>query len=910
METDINKKPVLAGMLNGIFSTGVGSVTMTVFGLIGFILTSRWLTKDELGAFVILQLIAGFIVGVSSLGVELSLTKFLAESKDAQQQQEIINTVVSFRMLMILLFSGAALLLQDTLFGLFGQTVYTSIITYIPLLVFFESIFRLIDSVFGGVFDFKWIGISTVVLSIVNLALIIVLVGWQDLGLVGRIWARLGGLILSILLAVIMTKIKVKFRINFRLLRDILKFSFPLFLNYILSFIFMRADTFIIGGFLGPAEIAIYEIARKIPESLESLYDAFRKVYFPYLSDLFSQKDHEGAAKVLNHSLRLISVAGVFGVLVAFLFGGEIILLLFTETYEQSILLFGFLMIILLFNVIDYTLGYSLVAVGESNKPPLINVLHTAMNFLGYFLLIPVIGIFGVASANIAGLVTVNPVNVFFLRRKQVKARVRNYVIPLLLGILVLVLFFAFDVHSWYIRAGLIVGYILLCFITGFISTNDIQQVLHQYKIFSSRNKQTKESAEQAVISKAKSERCMEIVYVAGVFPYPPNSGHRIRNYNLIKRLGTKHHLHLRLLVDAEPTEEELQGLAPYVTSLRYYVQPAYKALSRPFEALSYWLRGIPPELRFFYDRRMMNDLVNLFEKQKIDLLQIEDPAMAMYVNAVPVDANVKKVLTFHDINFRKYERIAHLETSKKRKLRLKFHSRMMKKWEPEIAGRFDLCVTMSENDQELLREMNPGIHAIVVSNGVDTEEFDVLEENRSRLMYHLLFVGNMDYRPNIDAVTYFVKKVMPLLDQTLPNYVFWIVGINPRDEVLALKNEKIQVTGRVPDVKPYYENAQVVVVPLFAGGGTRLKILEALALGRPVVSTTIGAEGLDLTAGEHFFLADTPETFCDAIKILIKDPAFRQRMESQGRQRVVERYDWTPIMEMLEREYLALVGK
>jgi len=910
MSADLTKKPVLAGILNGIFSTGVGSVTMTVFGLVGFILTSRWLTKDELGAFVILQLIAGFIVGISSLGVELSLTKFLADNKDPLKQQEIINTVVTFRLLMILLFSGAALLLQDTLFGLFGQTVYTSIITYIPFLVFFESIFRLIDSVFGGVFDFKWIGISTVVLSIVSLVLIIVLVGWQDLGLVGRIWARLGGLIISILLAVSMTKIKVRFRINLQLLWAILKFSFPLFLNYILSFVFMRADTFIIGGFLGPAEIAVYEIARKIPESLESLYDAFRKVYFPYLSDLFSQKDHAGASKVLNHSLRLISVAGVFGVLVAFLFGEEIILLLFTETYEQSIPLFGFLMIILLFNVIDYTLGYSLVAVGESSKPPLINVVHTAVNFLGYFTLIPIIGIFGVASANIAGLLTVNPINVFFLRRKQVKARMNNYIIPLLLGILILSFSFLLDAQRWYMRAGLIVGYLLLCFLTGSISANDIGQVLHQYRIFSNRNKHTQESTGQEATTRANSEGCMEIVYVAGVFPYPPNSGHRIRNYNLIKRLGARHHLHLRLLVDTIPTEEELQGLAPYVNSLRYYVQPASRALSRPFEALSHWLKGIPPELRFYNNKALMDDLVSLFQKNDIDLLQIEDPAMAMYVNAVPREANVKTVLTFHDINFRKFERIAQLETSAKRRLRLKVHSRMMRKWEPEMAGRFDLCVTMSENDQELLREMNPDIHAIVVSNGVDTEEFDRLEENASRLMYHLLFVGNMDYRPNIDAVTYFVNKVMPLLDQTLPNYVFWIVGINPRDEVLALKSEKVHVTGRVPDVKPYYENAQVVVVPLFAGGGTRLKILEALALGRPVVSTTIGAEGLDLTAGEHFFLADTPETFCEAIEILITDPAFRQKMESQGRQRVVEQYDWTPIMEALEREYLALVSE
>ena len=900
-------KSTLSGVLDGVLSTGVGSMLMTVLGLVGFMITSRVLPKDELGAFVILQLVTNFLVGLSGFGLELSITKFLAETKDEKRHQQIIGNVVVFRLVTIVLFSGLALLVQRPLFELFGGSAYIQVVTYIPFMLLLESLSRLIDSVFGGVFAFKWIGISTSILSIINLVLIIVLVAWQGLGLEGRIWARMIAVGSSILVAVIFTRLNVKMRLNLKLLGEMLRFSFPLYINFLLTFLFQRADTFIIGGFMGPVEIAIYEIARKIPESIESLYDAFRKVYFPFISDLFGQKRYKEASGLLNHSLRLVAVAGVFGVLVSFFFGREIIFLLFSDAYEQSVLLFGVLMILLLMNVIDYTLGYSLVAVGDSSRPAMINVVHTVLNFIGYYALIPISGIFGVALANLTGVTVVNPVNVFFLRRKKVKARVGNYLVPILIGALLVGAFFVFDLEQWYLRIALIVGYFALCFLFGIVSIRDIREFVNQIKRFRGK-KQEMDFLDNELESNAVEKNGMSIVYVASVYPYPPNSGHRIRNYNLLKRLGEKNNLHLRLLVHEAPSEEDLLGLAPFVKSLRYYVQPEIGAFAKPFKGIAYWLRGIPPDLRFSMNQSMMEELSVFFRKNHVDILQIEDPAMALYVQAVPAGQNVKKVLTFHDINFKKFERIANLEPSLKRKLRLMLHSRMMRTWEPKFSENFDLCVTMSDVDKALLSSANANLRIQSIPNGVDTVEFEVLEENDSKLMYHILFVGNMDYRPNIEAVNFFVKQVMPLLDKDMPNYVFWIVGINPRDEVMALRNEKIHVTGRVPDVHPYYENAQVVVVPLFAGGGTRLKILEALSLGRPVVSTTIGAEGLDLIPGEHILIADTPQDFHEAIEALVKDPAFRENLVLRGRDCVVSLYDWDAIADTLEKLYLSLI--
>ena len=197
------KKTLVAGVIDGVVSTGIGSLIFTLFGLISFMLTSRWLQKDELGVFVILQLVVGLVVGASSLGLDLSITKFIAENEQAEEKQKILNNVVTFRLITIVVSSTLVFLLQEPLFKLFGGTVYTQIIPYIPLMIFFESGYRLIDSVMGGYFRFKWIALLSGGMSIISLVLIILFVGWQGWGLPGRIWARIVSLLVTILIAII-----------------------------------------------------------------------------------------------------------------------------------------------------------------------------------------------------------------------------------------------------------------------------------------------------------------------------------------------------------------------------------------------------------------------------------------------------------------------------------------------------------------------------------------------------------------------------------------------------------------------------------------------------------------------------------------------------------------------------------
>jgi glycosyltransferase involved in cell wall biosynthesis len=228
----------------------------------------------------------------------------------------------------------------------------------------------------------------------------------------------------------------------------------------------------------------------------------------------------------------------------------------------------------------------------------------------------------------------------------------------------------------------------------------------------------------------------------------------------------------------------------------------------------------------------------------------------------------------------------------------------MLYRWEPQYAERFDRCITVSEDDKKLLSTANPKLHVDVISNGVDTRLLNPLPPRNNQPT--LLFIGTMNYKPCIDGMLFFYREVLPELKKKLPGIQLWIVGANPTPDVLALQGEGVFVTGRVKDIIPYYAKSSISIVPLRAGGGTRLKVLEAMALGRPVVSTTIGSEGIDADDGKHLLIADDPEQFAEQIYALMSDRDLYQRIATNARELVVSKYDWDVLTHKLEQIYAA----
>jgi glycosyltransferase involved in cell wall biosynthesis len=217
----------------------------------------------------------------------------------------------------------------------------------------------------------------------------------------------------------------------------------------------------------------------------------------------------------------------------------------------------------------------------------------------------------------------------------------------------------------------------------------------------------------------------------------------------------------------------------------------------------------------------------------------------------------------------------------------------------------FDGCAVTSERDERLLLQDSPGSETSVVPNAVDTDYFAPMGDGDPMT---IAFFGANHYFPNIDGIQYFMREIMPLVKRRHPGARLLIIGYSP-EALYSWAGDDVILTGIVDDIRDYLARANVIIAPLRIGGGTRFKILEAMAMGKAVVSTTIGAEGLAVTHGQDVLLADTPEDFASQVNRLLDDQALSRRIGQAGRQLVERRYDWQAAVGELERLYSRLLG-
>lgn len=382
----------------------------------------------------------------------------------------------------------------------------------------------------------------------------------------------------------------------------------------------------------------------------------------------------------------------------------------------------------------------------------------------------------------------------------------------------------------------------------------------------------------------------MRLLVLSNVVPYPPHGGVHQRVFHLMKRIAERHEVTLGC---HSWSDEDLEGAA-WLTRNGIRTVTARLNVANWRHAApalhAMLIRRHPPEI-VQYQTRELHELV---ARERFDVLQVEETLLAPYATSLPRGSDAKTLLVFHNIHFVQAARIARLERSRRLRLWRSANARMMRTYEPAIAARFDRSVAVSQVDRALLLEAAPGLTVDVLPNGVDTVALRPLPEPPDRRA--LVFVGTLNYRPCIDAVQWLAREILPILRRQFADLDLWIVGKEPAQDVLALEQEGVFVTGHVEDVTPYYRRAAVAVVPLRAGGGSRLKILEAMALGRPVVSTTIGAEGLEVANGTEILLADEAEPFAVAIARLLTEGDTWRSLAANARRFVEERHAWDVI--------------
>jgi glycosyltransferase involved in cell wall biosynthesis len=264
----------------------------------------------------------------------------------------------------------------------------------------------------------------------------------------------------------------------------------------------------------------------------------------------------------------------------------------------------------------------------------------------------------------------------------------------------------------------------------------------------------------------------------------------------------------------------------------------------------------------------------------------------------------VPSVLFTHNVEAEIWRRHAETAGNPLKRLLLEQQRDRMRRFERAALARFDVVLAVSEADGETFERLYPGalkqpVH--VVKTGVDTSYFTPMPGKERRA--HLVFTGSMDWLPNADGMLYLVRDILPHIRRAEPDVTLSIVGRAPTPGVRRLADQAgIEVTGRVEDVRPHVAAADVYIVPLRIGGGTRLKIFEAMSMAKAVVSTTVGAEGLPVTDGKDIRIADQPEAFASAVVSLIRDGDARRRMEAAARRLVVDHYDWSAVADDFER--------
>jgi len=395
----------------------------------------------------------------------------------------------------------------------------------------------------------------------------------------------------------------------------------------------------------------------------------------------------------------------------------------------------------------------------------------------------------------------------------------------------------------------------------------------------------------------------MRILWITNWLPYPPATGYTIRVYNLMKRAALRHQIDLVSYVRASDGADAVAHLKSMCANVIIIPDDEGRLPKNLWQFIKGKLQAVFCPWKTYVNPEMSQVIKGLTSQKEYDFIQIEDSFMAETIVNVSPRFHPKKLLSFIDIDFIRYQRMVKITPDIKRKIKYGLRSLAMRRWEPYYAAHFDLLFAMSIRDKEILHKITPELNVEILPNGVDTQILGLLpQENPTS---NIIFVGNMAYYPNEDAMLYFIEDILPLVREQIPAQLF-VVGGNATENMLGFNGIGIHVTGYVEDVKPFYEMGQVFVVPLRAGGGTRLKILEAMSLGRAVVSTTIGCEGIDAEDGKNILIADDARVFAEKVVQLIRNDELRRDVVKNGRQLVVEKYDWDSIAQ----KYLDLLDQ
>ncbi len=385
----------------------------------------------------------------------------------------------------------------------------------------------------------------------------------------------------------------------------------------------------------------------------------------------------------------------------------------------------------------------------------------------------------------------------------------------------------------------------------------------------------------------------MKILFLANRVPYPPYRGDKLKIFNLAKRLYPNHELHLLTFAQ---TKEDLG----YKAELEKVFKEVHLVYLPKWQSAVNCLQGAwrsqPLQVLYFQSNELRKKLDELIAKHHYDAVHVQHLRMSPYLAA---RKDVRRILDLPDAFSLYWERRSKVQRGLLTTIFENIEQKRVLRYE-EVLQMYDLALVCSAEDLQYLKEKHHADNLRLLPNGVDMNVFAPRGHDYSHSTT-LLFTGNMDYAPNVDAVIHFTENILPLVRAEKPGVKFVIAGQRPVEKVRALANDHVEVTGFVKDLAGMYNNASVVVAPLRFGAGTQNKVLEAMAMGVPVVCSHIGFGGLGIRSGEGAIMQQQPEAFAKSVVELLSSEDLRRKVGEAGIKVVRENFDWDIIAKTLE---------
>jgi sugar transferase (PEP-CTERM/EpsH1 system associated) len=390
----------------------------------------------------------------------------------------------------------------------------------------------------------------------------------------------------------------------------------------------------------------------------------------------------------------------------------------------------------------------------------------------------------------------------------------------------------------------------------------------------------------------------MRIFFICQRVPFPPDRGDKITTYNEIRHLSTKHEVHVFCLADGTPDLDNIPGLRRYAKS----VTAVPVGWASKLRALNAMLAGKPLSVAAFNEAKLHDAVTRKFAELQPDLIIVYSCNVAQYAEHFP---RVPRIMQFAELDSSRWGQFARRSRLPMRWV-YALEERRFFAYERHIARAFSHALVCTRAEQRDFERLIPGVPVSLVGNGVDLDYFR--SSGVAKQPGSIVFTGVMDYFPNVDAVVWFCDKILPIVQQKIPEAGLTICGSRPLAAVRRLAERRgVTVTGRVPDTRPHLDEAEVFVAPMRMARGIQNKLLEALAMGLPCVASTAAATGTVVQDGAGILAADDPEEFAGHVVRLLRDGAFRAAMAGKARAAVEANYRWDAQLACLDQVIAAV---